>query len=274
MIRLLHAEWSRLWARRMTKFFPLGLAVLFVVGIVIAYNVIDNRGDNERELTFLDDFAGGVEAPDVLGPITILLPLMAFVIGASSIGADAKSGMLEQLLTWEPRRLRLLFARLVTSSVVTAILAIGLSSFLVALLYGLASTTGSTEGTTGELWTNVVFAIVRSGIVAAVFCALGVSITLLVDSSVGSIVGFLIYWFVIENLVSAFLGKVAVYLPIVNGDSFASGRDVERIEGSAFGGTVDFVRSHGSTTAGLYLAAWTLVGVVLAAVVFQRRDID
>lgn len=34
---LILAEASRLWARRMTRFFPLGLAVLFVVGVAIAY---------------------------------------------------------------------------------------------------------------------------------------------------------------------------------------------------------------------------------------------
>ena len=37
MVNLLRSEFSRLWSRRMTQAFPGILAVLMVVGVVIAY---------------------------------------------------------------------------------------------------------------------------------------------------------------------------------------------------------------------------------------------
>ena len=271
MIRLTLAESRRLWARRMTRFFPAILSLLFVAGVVIAYFVIDNDDDNSPD--FLTDIAGGTEATSLLGPIASLLPIMAFVIGASYIGADIKTGMLEQLLTWEPRRLRLLLARSIAGFAGAAVLAALLAAFLVALLWGLAAATGTTDGTTGEFWANVALAVLRTGIAAGLFLLFGLGITILVNNSVGSIVGLVIYWFNVENfLLSAFLPKVAVYLPITNAASFASGSDVERIEGSVFG-DFDTVSHHSYLLAGGILAAWSFSSIVAASVVFARRDI-
>ena len=273
MIALWSAEFTRFWARRMTRFFPLGLALAFVIGILIAYVVITG---NDDEIDFIDDIANGVEATGVLGPITIVLPLMAFVLGASYIGADSKTGMLEQILTWEPRRLRVVGARLLSSLLGVAILAMVLSMLLVGLLIGLTVATGGTvEGLTGEFWGNLAIIVLRTGLAAGLFACFGLGVTLLIDSSVGSIVGFVIYWFVIENfLISAFLPRVGSYLPITNANAFSTGDDVERIEGSVFSGDFDLVFSHSYRVAGLILLAWVLAAAVPATLVFARRDID
>lgn len=100
MIPLLRSETKRLFARRMTLLFPGVLMLLILGGTVIAYFVISNDDDNSPD--FVNDIAGGLEATDMLGLIAFLIPVMAFVIGASSIGADLKTGMVEQILTWEP----------------------------------------------------------------------------------------------------------------------------------------------------------------------------
>jgi ABC-type transport system involved in multi-copper enzyme maturation permease subunit len=257
----------------MTRFFPLGLAAMIVVGITIAYFVIE--GDDDNSPDFINDIAGGIEATDLLGPVTAVLPLMAFVIGASYIGADSKTGMLEQLLTWEPRRLRFLFARVVSVFVGVAVLAMFLAVFLVVLLYLLAALTGTAEGATSEFWGNVAIIVLRTGLAAGLFSVFGMSVTLLVDNSVGSIVGFVIYWFIIENfLVAAFLPRVAPYLPIANADAFASGRDVERIDGSVFSDDFELISVHDYRRAGLILVVWVVVALIAASAAFVRRDID
>jgi ABC-type transport system involved in multi-copper enzyme maturation permease subunit len=255
----------------MTRFFPATLALLMVAGVVIAYLVITNDEGNMPD--FVDDIAGGPEATSLLGPITTLLPVMAFVIGASYIGADVKTGMLEQILTWEPRRLRFVSARTIVGLLSVALLAILLAAFLVALLYGLAGLTGTTGGTTAELWRNAAAAVVRTGVAAGFFCAFGLGVTLLVNNSVGSIVGFVIYWFIVENfLVAAFLPRVAVYLPVTNAAAFAQGTPVQRVEGSVFS-EFDLVDQHDYVVAGLILAAWTALALGAASVAFKRRDI-
>ena len=271
-MNLLIAESERLWARRMTRFFPALLAVLMIVGIVIAYFVIANDADNRPD--FLTDMAGGVEATTMLGPVASLLPIMAYVIAASFIGADIKTGMVEQILTWEPRRIRFIAARMAVSGLTVSILAALLAVILIALLYGLAAATGTTGGLTTEFWGNVGVSVLRTGLAAALFSVFGLGITALVYNSVGSIVGFVIYWFILENfLVSAFLPRVAVYLPIANASSFASGADVQRIEGSVFG-DFELVDEHSYLTAGLILVAWTGVAAVAGAIAFWRRDIN
>lgn len=272
MIRLVRAESRRFWSRRITRFFPAILALLILAGIVIAYFVISN-GDTRTD--FVWDIGGGPEATGVLEPLAALLPVMAFVLGASYVGADLKTGMIEQLLTWEPRRHRLVTARTVSCFVGTAILAVALAVFMTALLYGLAAATGTTEGADSQFWTNVAFAIGRTGVSAGLFSLIGLGLTLAVDSSLGSIVGFLIYWFIVEGfLLSAFLPQVAVWLPVTNASAFATGGDVERIVGSAFReGGPDIISHHGYVAAGVILTAWVALSLVAGASIFQRRDI-
>ena len=274
MIRLTTAEFKRLMYRRMTLFFPAILAVLMVVGVVIAYFVINNDDGNSPD--FVNDMAGGVDAPDILGLVANLLPIMAFVIGASYFGADAKAGMIEQLLTWEPRRLRLLGSRVISVFVGVGVIGAILSVFFVALIFGLAAATGTTDGTSGELWGNIGLGVIRTGVAVGLFAIFGLGVTVVINNSVGSIVGFIIYWFIVESfIISAFLSKVGVYLPITNASAFGSGNDVQRITGSVFSEDgPDLIVSHGYPTAGLILAGWTALGVLLAAVAFSRRDID
>ena len=275
MNRLLIAETKRFWARRISRFFPLILAGLIFGGIVIAYFVIRASGDT---YDFIDDIArsDGPNGPvTVLGPIAGLLPIMAFVLGASYIGADLKSGVIEQILTWEPRRMRLLGARLIGGGASVFVLAAALAAWLVVLLYGLFAAIGTTDGVDADLWLDTIVAIGRTGLAAALFFAIGVAVTVLVNSSVGAIVGFVIYWFIGENfIIAAFLPQVAVWLPIANASSFGSGQDVTYIEGSLFSEDFELLTHHGYVTAGIYLGLWTALFVVASAVWFSYRDVD
>ncbi len=255
----------------MTRFFPAVLSLLIIGGLVIAYFVISN--DDGDGPDFVGDIAGGVEATDLLSPIAFLIPVMAFVIGASSIGADLKSGMVEQILTWEPRRLRFLAARCVAGFIGAALAAIFVSVVYVAGTFVLAAVTGTTSGTTGELWGNIAVAVVRSGAASGLFAIFGIGITVLVNSSVASIVGFVIYFFIIENLFQVFLPKISTFLPVTNTSAFAAGIDVQRIEGSAFDENVELIVSHGYLTAGVILAAYTIGSTIVSGVLFRQRDI-
>jgi len=271
MISLLRSEIKRLLSRRMTLAFPGVLMLLILGGAVIAYFVITN--DDESSVDFVNDLAGGVDAELFFQPIAFVVPLMAFVIGASSIGADLKTGMVEQILTWEPRRLRFLFARCVANFVGVTLAAAAVAAVFTALMFGLSALAGTTDGVTGELWANIGVSIVRMGIAGGLFSIFGVGVALLVNSSVGAIVGFAIYFFIIENIVAAFLPTIASYLPIANTSAFASGTNVERIDGNAFSGDFDLIVSHGYLTAGLILAGWTILAAALAGVIFTRRDV-
>ncbi len=255
----------------MTLLFPGVLMLLMIGGTVIAYFVITNDEGNSPDL--VNDIAGGVDAANLFAPIVFLIPVMAFVIGASSIGADLKTGMVEQILTWEPRRLRFLLARCFAGFVGVALAAIAVATVFTGLMLVLAATTGTTDGANGEFWGNVIVAIVRAGLAGGIFAIFGIGIALLVNSSVGAIVGFVIYFFIIENLLAAFLPRIASYLPLTNTTAFAQGTDVVRLDGNVFTGDFEEIFSHGYVTAGFILAAWTALAAVGASVVFNRRDV-
>lgn len=279
MIALTIAETQRLVYRRMTKFFPLTLALLMVVGIVIAILVVNNNSDGGVD--FIDDLfvadtdaVGRTSGTSILGPMGFLIPIMAFVVGASYFGADEKAGMIEHLLTWEPRRGRLLLARLGGGAATMFVISALLSAFLVGLLYLLTVLTdGDTSGIDGDVLQTIIGAIARSGAAGALFFILGVGLTVLTNSSVASIVGFLIYVFVIEvALIGPLLPKISAWLPVSNSDPFVSGREYEVIPGP-FDDGQPYIH-HGYLSAGLLILVWASVFAAIAYVWFSRRDID
>ena len=189
MLNLTIAETIRLLSRRMTRFFPLALAVLMIIGGVIAFFVVQIEDD---PLSFVDDIValGPNGEISVLGPMGFLIPIMAFVIGASYFGADEKTGMIENLLTWEPRRLRLVAARAIGGSLSVFVIAALLSAFLVVVLLVLTTILDSADGAS-EVLGEVALAVIRSGIIGSFFFLIGFGLTLLSNSSIASIVGFL-----------------------------------------------------------------------------------
>ena len=275
MIGLIQAETNRFLSRRVTRFFPLGLALVMILGIVIAIAVV--AAQDEVGVDFVNDIVAlepGVPGTDVLGPMGFLIPIMAFVMGASYFGADEKVGMIEHLLTWEPRRWRLLLARALGGSVATFIIATLLSSFLVVLLFILsAATSGDTSGV-GDVIGEVIGSVIRSGISGALFFLIGLGFTVLVNNSIASIVGFLIWVFVIElALVNGLLPRFTQWLPISNSVPFVAGRDFEVFPGP-FDDAVDFETLYGSTQAGIRILLWGVVAMALGVFAFTRRDID
>jgi len=276
MMSLVRSESKRFWMRRMTWYFPAILSLVILIGAIIAYFVITN--DDKITVNFVHDIAGGLHAPTVLGPTVTLIQIMAFVVGASFVGADIKTGMLEHLLTWEPRRLRLLVARIIAGAWGSAVLSLAVSVWTVASMYAMAVSAGTAGGPTGEFWVAVGASIGRTALAAGLFCTLGLSITLVLNNSIGSIVGFVIYWFVVENVVmTTFLPKVGVYLPVRNTSAFASGQPIERMDGSVFSsqpGQLEFIEVHDYRVAGLLMAGYVGLAFAGAAMVFSRRDIS
>ncbi len=279
MMNLLMAEFARIGARRITRFFPLGLMGVMVLiaglGLLIALTADD------ATLDFVEDIGGGEDASFLLAIVAPVLPLMAFVIGASSIGADSKTGMLEQILTWEPRRLRFLAARLIAVMATNAVLALLVSLFYVGLMLAFTLTVGgSIDGISGEFVTNAAASLFRAALAAGIFAGIGLGLTTLIDSSIGAIVGFAIYWVVIElfGLLPILVPRIAAYRPIANFSAFITGQDVERLEESIISASsfesLNLVKAHGYLTAGIVLLLWLLAAMAPAAWRFAGRDID
>jgi ABC-2 type transport system permease protein len=83
---------------------------------------------------------------------TLILALFAFLVGASFVGAEWRSGGMTNLLLWRPRRLRVLTTKL--TALLTATLGIGvlLAVAWTAALWVVASHRGITETMTAGTW--------------------------------------------------------------------------------------------------------------------------
>lgn len=273
---LFRAEAARLLSRRILWGSAAGLVVLGVGAVAIGAGVALTEG---AEPSFVEDFAFDpalVEdqpagATSVMSYLMFLVPFVAFSIGASSIGAELRSGVVESLLIWEPRRRRLLAARSLAGFVLVGVLGTAISAFHVGAQYALAAGFGDTAGMTPTRWGWVLAAIVRLGLISAVFSVAGTVVTFLTGSSAGSIVGFVLLGLVISPPLRIFVPGASAWLPTDNAEAFVAhtnvltGVDLFAISGGE--------PAHGYLGAGLYLVVLTGLLAAVAARHFDRAEI-
>ncbi|HEY3923569.1 MAG TPA: hypothetical protein VGL75_03345 [Acidothermaceae bacterium] len=194
------------------------------------------------------------------GPVV----LVAFLFGASLLGADYTSRSLTTLLTWEPRRARVLFSRAATSAVATfcgSMAAMGLLA-LALLPAALAHATGH-----GTPYASVAALATRSALLAAAASVIGVSCAAIGRSTAAALIGALVYLVVIERGAIAVIPDVGRWLLLNDSVSWVAA------SANASNGPGGEGPGHTIATAGLLL----LVGVVaihaLATLILRRRDI-
>ncbi len=193
---------------------------------------------------------------------TAPLVVVAWLIGASSIGADWQSRTITTILTWEPRRTRVLLAKAAASAVVACCFALVAGALLVAALLPSAYLHGTTAGTGGG-WLRSLFGVLLRGTgLVAVGAVLGFSVASIGRNTAAALgIGFG-YFLVFENVVGGFLADYRRWLLLGNAIVFIAGEDEG---GEVVGRTV--------LEAGVYLAAVALVLLVAATLVFRRRDV-
>ena len=99
---------------------------------------------------------------EMLKAMSFLLIVIGVVIGASSVGADWQSGSMATLLTWDPRRIRVLLVRVAVVAVVVLVLALALQTVLSLMLAAGAALRGVTITPPG-FWADVAQVILRIG---------------------------------------------------------------------------------------------------------------
>lgn len=208
----------------------------------------------------------------IIPGIAIAFLLISVVLGASFMGAEYKSGTVENLLLWEPRRLRVILTKYLAgflSSVLATVLAMG---FLTGLLLLLATFRGTFEGVDGRFWIDLVSVIARAGLVGGGFFVLAMAIATIFRNTTAA-VGAILGWFVLTNVfIQLFFKSVRQYELFINAVAFIGEAETPKIvEGP--GGFEIWAYSHGYLTAGLLVAVWVVVVAAIALVLFQRRDL-
>ena len=126
-MRLFASEMSRLASRRLFRW----ALILFIGALVLA-----------AVLVFVNDEANTFGRGDMAdGLLVLALPLLmlGWLVGASAIGAEWGNRTVSALLTWEPRRTRVLLAKVSAAGVSTALWVLALEIVWTAVMLPVAS---------------------------------------------------------------------------------------------------------------------------------------
>ncbi|GAA1706031.1 ABC transporter permease subunit [Kribbella sp. NPDC056951] len=214
--------------------------------------------------------------PNLLQGASYFLLFAAFLIGASFVAAEFSSGAIGNWLTFEPRRLRVYGSKIVAAGLWFVPLGVLITGVVTLGAYFITAGLGSTAGTD---WGNVTGSVSRVVTTTAMGAVLGAVVGLVLRhtaAAIGLVMGYIV---LVEGVFGSFLQKAQPWLLGRNFDAFvlhdtkyylnkcatdANGNyNCESIEK-----TLTF--EHGAW----YLGILTLVAVVVAGAIFQRRDVN
>lgn len=247
MTGLLLVELRRFRSRRLVWV----MSILELVGIAFAGLMVFLNA--RFELTSLSDVFLGT---------SLIIVIVGWVLGASFVGAEWHAGTMTTLLTWEPRRGRVIAAKAVAALVSVFVLSIAIETVLGAVLALDALTRGTTAGADGAWLVETLGVALRAALLATFGAGVGFGFAAVGRNTAAALgVGFG-YVVIVENLVRGLRPQWIEWLVSENAGRFLLARplDFPSLERSTLG-------------AGLYLAAAALLVVLAAAVVFRTRDV-
>ena len=230
------------------------------------------------------------QLPELIVGSSVTWAMVAFLVGASALGADWSSRTLPALLTWEPRRVRVLLTKLAA-----VLLAVGLVAVLVqAITFAGGWLTGSLRGTfervapypeappaPPNVWELMLHQSGRGILLALITVTMGFAAAGFFRATAGAVgLGFAYFvlgefglralrprwepWLFTSN-VGGLLERGGLHLQLLlPGFSYENGNLSEE----------SFYQVHlNNLEAGLYLAGVAVAMLVLALLLFRRREI-
>jgi hypothetical protein len=257
MIDLLAADVQRITARPLAR----ALVGMFIMLIAVVGVIVFVRSAKHP-------FNPPVGFRNGLGGAATPLALAGFILGASLFGADYTTRALTTLLTWEPRRSRVLAAQAAASAAVTA----GASLALLALLTigllpaALVHGTGTSPTASWYIWAAAL--AFRCALLAAAAAVIGTSFAALGRSTAAALAGAGVYVLVVEQAASNVAPSIGRWLVIPDAISWIAVTPNPTMAGP--GGRTN---GHTVITAGLLLLACVVVLHAVATTFLKHRDI-
>lgn len=237
----------------------------------------EGRPDSSARETF---FAGGARHRVSNDGLTGILPIgatfylvVAILVGASFVGAEYKAGTVENLLLWEPRRVRVMLTKFAAGFFSSFVLTGLLLGWLSAGLLGLAHFRGTTAAIDGRFWIDLVSTIGRGAFVGGLFFVAAMSVSVIARTTTAA-VGVILGWFAVSNFVIELLAKWLRPWELLN-NATAFIREADAVQMIRMpDGWWATAYHHGYLAAGAVTVAWVASLATVATVVFARRDID
>ena len=260
MTRLLRSELLRLRSRRAVRWLALAtIGALVLLGVQAVNEATRTQG--------AADWVFAEKLPEGANIVAGLLSVCAFLMGATYAGADWAAGTVQSLLTWEPRRFRVVVAKAVALAVTITALGVLLLGAVTGIAALASSRGGTFDGAPDDLWRTVALADLRALALGILMAWLAFAIASLTrNTGVALGVGF-VYFAILEQL----LRVVAQWLnPYLIGNAIAiwiGGR--MRID-SGGSSTFEFTRP----AAAAVLVAYSVGLLAFMTALFARRDVS
>jgi ABC-2 type transport system permease protein len=220
------------------------------------------------------------ELPNVVRGVAAAWALFACMIGATFAGAEWAHKTMVALLIWEPRRLRVMAAKL--AALVTGVAALGVLAQILAI--GLGDLTARWRGTfdgidgvEGGFWGPLLASAGRGVLLALMTAAIGFAVANLVRHTAAVLGIAFVYFAILEGALASLRPAWLPYLLVPNVGALLTrgGIDVSVPTGLASGSQEEMFRQvHlSSARGGLYLLAVTTVLVLVSTGLFRRRDL-
>lgn len=240
MIRLLGSELRRLWSRRLFRWvFVLFAAIVVVIGVIVGVTGSLYRSD----------------LPGAMIGLAFPLVMLGWLIGASSIGSEWTHRTVTALLTWEPRRIRVLAAKAVAAALYSAALVALIQVVFTAVFYLGSLDNGFDSGDYVKVSGRIFF-------VAVIASVLGFGLATIGKNTAAALGGGMAYLLVVESLIRGFKASWSEWL---------LGSNIGRVIEGGSGAGILAERSTGEAAAVLVLYAAALFLVALWF--FRRREI-
>ncbi|CAN5635985.1 hypothetical protein BH24ACT26_BH24ACT26_23110 [soil metagenome] len=193
---------------------------------------------------------------------TVPLVILSWLIGATAIGAEWHAGTMTTLLTWEPRRVRVLTAKLTAAALLAFVAAVVTQLLVGGALLPSALLHGSTEGADGA-WLRSTAAIVARGAAMSSFATvIGFSIASVARNTAAALGAGFVYSAVIDPLVGAFRPQWHRWLLVENVALFITGQEL------AFP-----MLGRDTMDASVVLLIYIAVTGGIALLLFRQRDV-
>ena len=204
----------------------------------------------------------GVESNNFLATISVLTYMMVVVLGASAVGAEYRAGTVTTMLTWEPRRVRLLAARLAAAAIVSMVFFLLIHAVFIGGWAIGVELQGRTGGADADFWRELIFVVLRGTALAGVLAVISGGFATLGRNTAAALGLWFGYLVAVEGILR---GQVSGVIPWLLTSS-----------AGAFYGWQRLSINDQSVTAGagaLHLPVFVLVVGAGALAVFQRRDV-
>jgi len=176
----------------------------------------DNFGD---PALYMGSHLQLADLPGILEGISSITSIMGLVVGASVVAVSWQTGTISTILTWEPRRLRWFASRVLVIAAGVLVMTLGIVAFLFAGLAGAAILRGSTLGTDGAWWADVLSTSLRVGVAASISAVIGAAVAAIGRHTAAALGVVFVWTAVIEGLIR---GLRPQWTPWLLGDNLVS----------------------------------------------------